>query len=767
MSSPYVAGAGALLKALHPDWTPAEIESALMSTAFTSVLDDDGVTPADPFAMGAGRVDLSKAGQTGLLLNETTAGFEAANPAEGGDPSALNLASMGQASCVGTCSWTRTVENVLSATATWSASATGDTGLSLSVSPSSFTLDPGETQEIVVTANLSGVPEGEWVFGQVNLTEDGALAPDVHFPVAAAFSSGSLPDSVEIVTRRNAGSQLATGLQAIEITDLTVTVHGLAKGDVTEEYLVSDPTNGDPYDGGFDPLVDGTFYVTLDAPAGTKRLIAETIFSESSDLDLFVGSGSTPDASSQLCSSASPAAIEFCELTDPAPGAYWVLVQNWSTENGPALPGQLSTLVTAVVPEADSGNMSVEGPSSVPANEPFDVRVFWDTPSMAAGDRWYGSFDLGTDPANPGNVGSVPVTVLRVEDDVTKAVDMTDAEPGDILTFEITVQPNVTPEDLAYTLTDTIPDGLTYVPGSASASSGAVNVSGDTLTWTGVMPVPEVTYAMSTSDDDPMCDTPFGGYVNLQAFGILAQSGISGDTVAYTVNWGGNPINFFGVDTGTATSFTDDGFAFFNSSPGGSPWVNTPIPTPDDPNDLMAIFWKDMVIVYDDLTNRGVSLATAGPDLSIIEYDDLEPWPAGHFADRFDFEVIQWHTPSDAPGAYEVFFAYDNLNGALNPVTIGLENQTGTTGVQYAFDDATPVTLHDGLVICFDLVGDGRCDHYGPDAHQQRRPRHRQSRQHGSQHQRGCHGIGAPRLLKCNKPQHRYHLAAEPQVRSG
>lgn len=48
MSSPHTAGAGALLKALHPDWTPGQIKSALMMTATVDgLVKEDGVTPVD------------------------------------------------------------------------------------------------------------------------------------------------------------------------------------------------------------------------------------------------------------------------------------------------------------------------------------------------------------------------------------------------------------------------------------------------------------------------------------------------------------------------------------------------------------------------------------------------------------------------------------------------------------------------------------------------------------------------------------------------
>ena len=55
-------------KALHPDWTPAAIKSALETTATTSVVKEDLTTPADPFDMGGGRIDLTKAGADGAVV---------------------------------------------------------------------------------------------------------------------------------------------------------------------------------------------------------------------------------------------------------------------------------------------------------------------------------------------------------------------------------------------------------------------------------------------------------------------------------------------------------------------------------------------------------------------------------------------------------------------------------------------------------------------------------------------------------------------------
>lgn len=701
MSSPHNAGAGALMAALHPDWTPHEIKSALMTTAWTAtVLKEDGSTPADPFDMGSGRLDLTKAAQAGLVLDETTANFENANPADGGDPRTLNIASMYNSQCVQSCSWTRTVKSALGTSMDWLASASGSFGVT--VEPSSFTLEPGQSQEIVVTADVTAAATGSWLFAEVQLTPDDAEVSTAHFPVAVMPTRGTLPDSVDIQTRRDAGSQLVPDLTAIEITELTVETFGLALGDQYDFQLDEDPTNSNPYNN-----LDEVWWTTVTVPAGAKRLVAEVVASTAVDIDLFVGTGSTPSAATEECGSTTPTFLEYCNVDEPAAGTWWVLVQNWAESAPP--PDDVTTII-GIVPGSDAGNMTVTGPASVPVLEPFDLRVFWNEPAMEAGDYWYGAFTIGTDAANPGNVGMVRVDLERLEEDVTKVADTDTAEPGDTVNYTITVLPNVLNEDVTYWITDTIPAGLTYVPGSALATDGTVSVTGNQLTWTGEMGMLVRRYEMSTSNEDPNCAVPLansGAYLDLAAFGILPISSIVGDTIWFSAFSTGAPIIYWGTEH-TGINFTDDGMAFFSSTPGATPWTNLSIPNAADPNNLLAMFWSDFEVVYDAATNRGVSLATLGGTEEgggvIIEYDAVEPFPAGSTSNRMDFEVFVWRSVDDTPGSPEIIFAYDNINFEPAVGTVGIENATGSDGIQFAYNDSALLTITDGMAICFDWV---------------------------------------------------------------
>jgi subtilisin family serine protease len=67
MAAPHVAGVAALLRKLHPEWTPAEIKGAITSSATALT--------AAPFARGAGRADAKAAHESKLLVSSSGLSF--------------------------------------------------------------------------------------------------------------------------------------------------------------------------------------------------------------------------------------------------------------------------------------------------------------------------------------------------------------------------------------------------------------------------------------------------------------------------------------------------------------------------------------------------------------------------------------------------------------------------------------------------------------------------------------------------------------------
>jgi hypothetical protein len=167
-------------------------------TAKQEVLKEDGVTQADAHAMGAGRIQVDQAIRAGLVLNETMANYRVADPAKGGDVSALNLPSMAKAKCVNSCAFTRTFRNTLATRQTWVVRAQGVSAL---VSPSLLTLNPGESKAIKVTVGTSAfAADGHFYFGKLVLTPSGgdSAQPTLRLPIAVAVQPAKLESTAEL-----------------------------------------------------------------------------------------------------------------------------------------------------------------------------------------------------------------------------------------------------------------------------------------------------------------------------------------------------------------------------------------------------------------------------------------------------------------------------------------------------------------------------------------------------------------------------------------
>ncbi len=193
MSSPHIAGAAALIRAVKPAWTPSEVKSALMTTAFDGGHQENGTTPWNHDDVGSGRADLSKAALVGLTLDETKTNYLAANPSGGTmSAKALNIPSMRDLSCVDSCTWTRKVKNRLATSGTWNTSfATTATDFTVEVSPPTFTLAPDAEQVVTITAKPNpGVTMSAIGFGNVYLKEATGQSPDQHLTVAVKGVGG-------------------------------------------------------------------------------------------------------------------------------------------------------------------------------------------------------------------------------------------------------------------------------------------------------------------------------------------------------------------------------------------------------------------------------------------------------------------------------------------------------------------------------------------------------------------------------------------------
>lgn len=403
MSSPHVAGLGALLKDLHPAWSPMAVKSALMTSAY-DVLDGPNTNPVVIFRQGAGHVQPNSAADPGLVYDSdfldwlaflcgTTNGVSPATCSTLAglgylfDPSDMNVASIAIGDLPGSQAVSRTVTNVGAGTATYSASVSGMAGVNVTVSPSSLTLAPGASASFQVTfANVSA-PLNVYVGGQLTWNDGthNVRIPLVVRPVALGAPASVFGD----------GDPISYSVGFGYTGSFTATTRGLVPAATFSDTITDDP--GDS----FTPGGPGTLSYDVTVPAGTtyaRFSLFDANVSPASDLDLYVyNSGGT-----LVGASGSGTSAEEVNLINPAADTYTVWVHGFAVQTTADF-----TLFTWVLGSGDAGNMTVAAPTSAVIGTAGTIDLTFS--GLAPATKYLGSV------AYSGTSGLPNPTIVRVD----------------------------------------------------------------------------------------------------------------------------------------------------------------------------------------------------------------------------------------------------------------------------------------------------------------------------------------------------------------
>ncbi|WP_282754647.1 S8 family serine peptidase [Desulfuromonas thiophila] len=402
MASPHVAGLFALLRARHPEWSAAQAQSALITSASSTLRRDTAGNAATPFDCGGGRVDAWNASRAALLLDESGENFRLANPANywlsnrpEGEPAALNLASLAQHNCIDLCNWQRVLTNVSDRASRWQVSVTASAGLVLQVSPQSFSLAPGQSQTLDIQADATAMALEQWAFGQIELREVNNNAPAARLPVAVRRSGYRLPPQLDLVSSMAQGQQL---IHRLEIAGTaSIAAFGFKAPQLQTAELELDPTPQDPYNND-----GGVWWHSLEIPPGTKALLIDLSSPTSSDFDLAAGIGPHP-TTEPIAKSITSATNECLNIPAPEPGTWWIGVHKSS---GRAFAEPFSLHYSLIGPDDAALETLQVSPQTSPA-APFELNLAWNLPELTANQPWHALLELTL----PADLATAPVQI--------------------------------------------------------------------------------------------------------------------------------------------------------------------------------------------------------------------------------------------------------------------------------------------------------------------------------------------------------------------
>jgi len=184
MATPHLAGSAALIKQLHPTWTPEQIKSALSSRAKRPVWDHvTGLAPVSAIVRGGGRVNLDTAKDVNVTFSPPNFSFGQVKPKNAAQSVSRSI----------------TFTNVTSSTLTWTIGAIpacaipGATIATFAVSSSGGTIAAGASVTVVVTATtVGGAPDGILCSGDVSVSVGTQTDPPHRVPWILTHAKNTL-----------------------------------------------------------------------------------------------------------------------------------------------------------------------------------------------------------------------------------------------------------------------------------------------------------------------------------------------------------------------------------------------------------------------------------------------------------------------------------------------------------------------------------------------------------------------------------------------
>jgi subtilisin family serine protease len=411
MSSPHVAGIAALVVDLHPDWTPAEVQSAIMTSARQNVALEDGSTPAGPFGFGAGHVAPNGAANPGLVYPADFDEYRAflrsqglctfcfgTAPAPVKDPSDVNLPSIQIGALAGVQAVTRTVKNVGPA-GTYKVSVDAPAGISVAVSPTELSLAAGQSATYQVTFTTDGRATFDaYASGAITWSAGGKGGQSVRIPVVVRPVKISAP--VSISATGTSGSETRSVIFGYA-GQFTASPQGLIPATTETRTVVDDPTNNFVVE--TPDANQGIQVHTFAIPAGTVHArfsLFDDFTDGNDDLDIYLY-----NPTGQLVGvSAGGTSAEEINLVKPAAGTYKLYVHGWQTDG----PEAVYTLFSWLLGNAAAGNMTVtSSTSNATVGGTGTITVAWS--GLTAGTKYLGRISYGD---GSSEIGS---TIVRID----------------------------------------------------------------------------------------------------------------------------------------------------------------------------------------------------------------------------------------------------------------------------------------------------------------------------------------------------------------